>query len=146
MHISVPGIRHALPQSLAPERRASAWLPPLLLLSALVFGGTTLLITQTSIETAAGYEVERLEGLRAMVERDNQRLEAEVAALKSLDRIEREATTRLGMVKPKSYIYVTVDVLPPARALEEREPKPATPEPKPWWDHVIAGLLGRREG
>ena len=81
-------------------------------LAGVVALGTILVLGQTSMVATAGYNVERLQEQTALLERRNDELAAEVAALRSLDRIEREARSRLNMVTPTSYLYITVDASP----------------------------------
>ena len=146
MHISLPR-----PTPISPGLeldKAPRWAVGLLSLGLLCFGGTAVLIAQTSIETAAGYEVERRDNTKQTLERDLQKLEADVAGLKSLDRIEWHATNDLKMVKPGSYVYVTVDVVPPGYVDPEAPVTPkAQPAPAPqgsWLSQLLAGLFGKR--
>lgn len=149
MHISLP--RHAPVAGHAPAlpRLGAQWLPAGVFLGALIFAGTTLLIAQTSIETAEGYEVARLEAAKNLAQQQNLRLEAEVAGLKSLDRIEQIAVEQLKMVKAKSYTYITVDMVPPsaaqtAQTLTGVAPEQRAPATESWWDQLLAGLSGQR--
>lgn len=149
MHISLPRPLGATTTAPALPKLGPQWVPAGVFLGALVFAGTTVLIAQTSMETAAGYEVGTQEGLKTLVQQQNQRLEAEVAALKSLDRIEQIAMDQLKMIKPKSYTYITVDMLPPtaaetARAREEAAYRGDAAPTEPWWERLLSGLTGQR--
>ena len=120
-------------------------------LEVLAFGvlvvlGMALVLAQTGQVASTGYQVERLEERKVYWQRENQGMEAEVARLRSLDRIEQEARNRLHMVTPSSYMYVTVNTLPEQptpllkRALGERETTPADTSPS-WWDRLGATLM-----
>ncbi|MSQ09583.1 MAG: hypothetical protein EXR52_01045 [Dehalococcoidia bacterium] len=149
MHISLPRPLGAPASAPALPKIGPQWVPAGVFLGALVFAGTTVLIAQTSMETAAGYEVGRLEGLKTLEQQQNQRLEAEVAALKSLDRIEQIAVDRLKMIKPKNYTYITVDRLPPTaaettRSREEAAYRGDAASAEPWWERLLSGLTGQK--
>jgi len=66
-----------------------------------------------------------------------QELQAEIAVLGSLDRIEKEAQQRLGMVPPEDTVYVTIDQPPPEkqvmplRFLLPKEDQ--SPQDSFWW-------------
>lgn len=103
--------------------------------------GMTFLVLQTSLVASSGYGVEQLTKLKASQERQIQDLDAEVAALRSLDRIEAEARGRLKMITPSKYIYVTVDALPskPSPLLQKRlnsENRPSSQQRQPWWETI----------
>ena len=78
-------------------------------LAVLVVGGTGCLLIETSLVASSGYENARLLDHKRGVQHRAQELEAEVASLRSLDYVEREAKSRMGMVPATSYIYVHVD-------------------------------------
>ncbi|NPV26570.1 MAG: septum formation initiator family protein [Firmicutes bacterium] len=68
-------------------------------LSGFVFGLVLTFYYLYSVRL--GYQVVALQNEIASIKKENAYLELEVARLKSLDRIEQVATTRLGMVKPQ---------------------------------------------
>jgi cell division protein FtsL len=72
------------------------------------------------------------------------RLEAEISALSSLDRIDRAARERLGMAPARNLQYVTVDVSAPSGPLLPRPLIEATPssepESAPWWRSLLRAL------
>lgn len=76
---------------------------------AILVLGTGLLLMETSLVTSAGYDNARLVEEKRALEHDTQRLEAEVASLRSLDHVEAEARSKLGMVNATSYLYIQVD-------------------------------------
>jgi hypothetical protein len=69
-------------------------------------------------------------------------LEAEVAALSSLDRVERAARERLGMVPAPKIRYLDVAIEPPAGLLLPGpfvvpEAAAAPKEGTSWWDRLL---------
>ncbi len=68
-------------------------------LSGFIFGMVLTFYHLYSVRL--GYQVVALQNEIATMKKENAYLELEVARLKSLDRIEQVATTRLGMVKPQ---------------------------------------------
>lgn len=119
-------------------------------LAFLMVLGLAILLAQASVVTSDGYGVERLENTKATLEHSNQQLEEEVASLGSLDRIEREARTRLKMVTPTSYVYVEVNTLPQdppllmMKALQEDRSSAARAPTQPWWETFVSALLSIR--
>lgn len=88
--------------------RGRAWL-----LSLLVFtcaSGLALVWTFGQV-AVTGYRLTSLQREVAMLEAENGTLEAAVTKLESLDRVERVATTRLGMIQPArdQVLYVAVN-------------------------------------
>lgn len=78
--------------------------------------------------------------LDALVE-ENRRLEREVAALQSLEEVERLAREDFGLVMPGEIGYVSVAV---DASVDDVEVLPSTPEEdKPWWRSVWDFLTGR---
>jgi cell division protein FtsB len=78
--------------------------------------------------------------LDALVE-ENGRLEREVAALQSLEEVERLAREDFGLVMPGEIGYVSVAV---DASVDDVEVLPSTPEEdKPWWRSVWDFLTGR---
>ena len=72
-----------------------------------------LLLFQTSGVTSKGYDIQSLESQRDNLLRLNYQLDADIAKLESLDRVDREAKSKLKMVTPTSYVYVSVPVPSP---------------------------------
>lgn len=112
---------------------------------ALAFGAVALLgllqVIETSDATSTGYNISLLEQERLDWSARVHRLEAEVASLTSLERAEREARGRLGMVPAEKVLYLEVDVPPPR---QERIPRRfLTSEPgagaagTPWWEALL---------
>lgn len=91
----------------------------LIAVAALVTVGL-LRVVQTSQATTAGFAVQALQQDKLEVETALRQLEADVALLSSLERIEREAQ-RLGLAPPAAQASVRVNVaLPAANALPTR--------------------------
>lgn len=132
-----------------PAVRASRWGLRITALGGLVAVGMVVLLAQASLVASTGYNVERLEDTKAALIRSNQQLEDSIATLRSLDRIEREARTRLKMVTPTSYVYIRVDALPQAptsllrKALKEEEGS-LTPPTRSWWEQLVSIFVGFR--
>ncbi len=78
--------------------RAATWYA--LALALLALGITAYLWPQHRI-VELGYRLEELEATKAKEQRLHRMLTLEAASLSSLDRVERIATTQLGMVFPK---------------------------------------------
>ncbi len=114
--------------------RALRWWPPVLIGLVVIIGGMGLLLLQTSVVASTGYQVENLQELKAALEQRNYELEAEVASLKSMERIEDAATHQMKMVRPQSYLYLSVDVPPPASDQYNAPQLAYTPAAsQPWW-------------
>jgi cell division protein FtsB len=80
-----------------------------IVLGALLVAGTAALLLLTSLVASLGYNNARLTEEKRSLEHQSQRLEAEVAALRSLDYVEAEAKSKLGMVNAGSHVFVQVD-------------------------------------
>ena len=130
-------------------------LVPLLLLAAGAVAVIGLLrVVQTSQVTTAGFAMQSLQQEKLELETGVRQLEAEVASLSSLARIERDAK-RLGLKLPKRISYVRVNVgwpataedLLPARFAPAEDDAPAAgsaaggvdgrPERSGWWQDLL---------
>ncbi len=93
-----------------PKPWQAASLPLALTIAAVGVGLAALLaLIQSSDATTTSGRVERLKERLADWEARTQELQMEVATRGGLERIEREARERLGMVPAQETIYVTVD-------------------------------------
>lgn len=118
---------------------------PVLLGAFLVVASLGLLqVMQTSSATSTGYNLQRLEDERLATQAEVHQLEAEVAVLTSIDRIEREARGRLGMVPAGKTITLEVLKPPPEQKLvplrflsDSKAPEASS---TPWWRKMF-GLL-----
>jgi len=81
-----------------------------------------LLLVQMGGVTVTGYDIRRLEEIRSDWEHNNYLLEAYIADLQSLDRIEHLARERLRMVKATQHIFLTVPTSPTKRWIPEEMP------------------------
>jgi hypothetical protein len=85
-----------------------------------------------------------LENERGLLTAQIHQLEADVAALSSLERTERAARERLGMVPASRLEYVSVGVEAPEGALLPRpilsSHATSGPEDDPWWQIILQSL------
>jgi cell division protein FtsL len=100
-----------------------------------------LQVAQTSSATTTGYNLQRLEIERSATQAEVHQLEAEVAVLTSIDRIDREARGRLGMVPAGNTMTLEVHKQPPEQQLvplrfltESRAPQV---ESSSWWQKLL---------
>ncbi|GIW08253.1 MAG: hypothetical protein KatS3mg060_3058 [Dehalococcoidia bacterium] len=101
---------------------------------------SVLLLIQTSGVASVGYDIQRLEETRDHWRESNWQLEHEIASLKSLDRIEREARTKLKMQPTEKPVFVSVDVKPTTRDAPAWTP-PSPPPPTVRVQHA-GGMQG----
>jgi cell division protein FtsL len=104
-------------------------LPVLLTFAAMAIGLAALVpIIQSSGATSRAGQISQLEEQRAGWQARIRELELDVAQQGSLDRIEREAKTRLKMEQPKESHYIAVPVpAPEQHRLPSRYLPPAPP-------------------
>ena len=95
----------AKPLHVAKQRRArAAWVfdltPQSLVLATIILVALTsmLYLTQASNVAATGYDITYAQDERVRLERQLQQLTIRAAQLQALDRVESEATSKLGMV------------------------------------------------
>jgi cell division protein FtsL len=103
-----------------------------------------LQVIQSSGATSTSYNIRRLEQQRQDLSAQVHSLEAEVATLTSLDRVEREARDRLGMVPAENVLYLEVNVPPPQQQLIPRRftaSEPSVNEPGTSWWQALLKLL-----
>lgn len=116
-----------------------------LTLAAMAIMGSLLLLMQTARVAALSHEVRQLHQTKEDWQRRNAQLTAEIAALASLNRIEQEARSRLGMVPATSHFFVTVER--PPSAPEEIKTQSYSGETtvtiehqnSPWWENLLKG-------
>jgi cell division protein FtsL len=101
----------------------------------LVIGIALLQVNQFSRLASTGYQINELNRERAARQAENHDLEAEVASLSSLARVDWEAHTRLHMEPAQQRLYISINhPLPRRQALPTRflpQPKPAGEAPAP---------------
>lgn len=88
-------------------------------------------------------EVDLAEEKLAAIQEENERLEREIAALRTSDEIERLAREQFGLVRPGEIGYVVVT--PPGATATTVPPEPTLdrPEEQPWWRDLWDFLTGR---
>ena len=128
-----------------PLARTSFRLWSLRRILALAFAVVALLgllqVIQTSDATSTGYAIRSLEEERLDWSAQVHSLEAEVASLASLERVEREAKGRLGLVPAERVIYLESNTAPPSQQLVPR--RFFTSEPgsgnagTSWWQALL---------
>jgi len=103
-----------------------------------------LQVVQSSSAANTGQKLQQLEARRSELKARVHELEAEVAALASLERTERAARERLGMVPARDQQYIAVDVPSPSVPLLPRpllEPTPVPDEEsEPWWRALLKAV------
>ena len=112
---------------------------------AIISLASLLLMVQTSRVATAGYDLTRLAQTRDEWRSRNYQLEAEIATLQSLDRIEKEAVARFKMKPATEYVYVKVAEPPRASPAPGMQPpnlkaKPAEESRRKWWDALLHPL------
>lgn len=113
--------------------------------AALVIIAAALQVRQFSRMTSAGYRIDELRQERAAQQAENSQLEAEVARLSALARVDWEARTRLGMQPAARTMYLTVNNPVPDRQLLPTRfasvpDSVAAPAEAPLWRRLIAAL------
>src|SRR5688572_4694148 len=118
---------------------ASTWSPRRAIAAAVLIAAAIALlqVVQSSGFAHTGQTMQRLEQQKTDLNASVHELQAEVATLSSLDRTERAARERLGMVPAKKLDYITVGVEAPSAALLPRPLIITTPPSQdsadPWW-------------
>jgi cell division protein FtsL len=118
-------------------------MPVVLTIALMAVGLAALLpLLQSSQAINTDYNIRQLERQRNDWEARTHELEAEIASLAALDRIEKEARERLKMQAPEQTLYLSVDVAAP-----ESQPIPARFQPlkqeespkeeKSWWQSLL---------
>lgn len=109
----------AMPSRRIERRELKRW--------ATVFVGISLLallsllyLSQASAVATTGYDIKRLESEKKQWQAKNEQLRFQVSQLMSLDRIEREASARLGMGKPQQVAFVSEPAAPRSVAVSSR--------------------------
>lgn len=104
-----------------------------------------LQVLQTSETAATGYEIRDLERERARLAAEVRLLEADVAGMARVQEVERQATERLGMVRPEETMRLSVGVpAPESPPLPERyivrtEPTPTVAH-ESWWEQLLGAM------
>jgi len=78
--------------------------------SIILVAGLAMICTlQSEAIVRAGYDLVRAKSQAAALEKENVALKLEIAKLKSPQRIQQFATTKLGMVSPQGIYYSTIN-------------------------------------
>lgn len=133
-----PGLGH-LP-NLPSAGQVNWWVTAAL---ALVGVSAMLPVLQNSTATSRGFEIQELQAERAQLDGDLRVLETDVAALTSLERLQRRAA-ELGLHPAGPSIFLTVAEAGPAPA---KIPAEYLPDPAPkrggtesWWRSLVRWL------
>jgi cell division protein FtsL len=127
----------------APRTKGRPLSMPVVLTIALVAVGLAglLPLLQSSQTTTTGYSIRQLERQRNDWEARIHELEAEIASLAALDRVEEEARQRLAMQTPEDTVYLSVDVASPeSQPIPDRFLPPkqeSAKEQKSWWQSLL---------
>jgi hypothetical protein len=101
-------------------------------------------VAQSSGFAHTGQSMQRLEQQKADLQAEVHEFEAEVAALSSLERVERAARERLGLVPAATTDYIDVGVPAPDGVLLPRPlitTAPAEPHDSiSWWQALVQAL------
>jgi cell division protein FtsL len=103
-----------------------------------------LQVVQSSSFANTGQQIQRLELEKQSRTAEIRDMEAQVAALSSLDRIERSARNQLGMVPAARIEHISVNAAAPGVPLLPRPilnpVRPAAPATEPWWQSLFKAL------
>ena len=137
-HPAATAREHAAPRS---EGRQPG-LPSLVIICVVVIGLAGLLpLLLSSKVVHTSEDIRQLEGVRNSWQARIQELEADIAVLGSLDRIEKEARQRLGMVPPDETVYITVDQPAPERQIVPQRFLPPKKDQsraeESWWESIL---------
>ncbi len=102
-----------------------------------------LQVVQSSSFTYTGQALQQLQVERTILKAEVLEIEAEVAALASLERTERAARERLGMIRARNISYLSVQVEAPSGPLLPRplvEPIAKQPLNEAWWKSLFRAL------
>jgi cell division protein FtsB len=132
------------PPTQAPSPSVPVWSPRRAIAAAIILAAAiaALQVFQSSGIANTGQALRQLEQERIDTTARVHALEAEVAALSSLDRAERAARERLGMVPAKEVRYLEVAVPAPAGPLlpslrPEAGVTEAEAKPETWWRQLL---------
>lgn len=127
----------------APRTKGRPLSMPVVLTIALVAVGLAglLPLLQKSQDVNTNYSIRQLERQRNDWEARIHELEAEIASLAALDRIEKEARQRLDMQTPGDTVYLSVDVASPeSQPIPDRFLPPkqeSVKEQQSWWQSLL---------
>lgn len=125
--------------------REGPWTPRRAIAAAIIIAVAIALLQvfQSGVFANTGANIQKLEVERVDSLARIHDLEADISALASLDRTERAARERLGMVLPVNITYIQVGVPAPTGPLLPRPmADDATPVPdgRAWWERFLRAL------
>jgi hypothetical protein len=101
-------------------------------------------VNQLGRMTGKGYQIDELNRERAARRAENREVEAQVARLSSLARVDWDARVRLGMVPAARKLHIAVNAtvpehqaLPPRFLPAEAPPAPPPAAGRPWWKRAL---------
>jgi hypothetical protein len=101
-----------------------------------------LYLIQTTTTTTTARELDEMSDYRARLERQNERLRAEIAELESLPRVmTRAAELGYRQAGPGEIQYIVVDGYRYDRPRVTPTPTPTPPGPEPVYDETLGGWL-----
>jgi cell division protein FtsL len=109
-----------------PEHRRRPRLNPLVgatVMAVLLTSPLLLYVAQSAQRAEAGYAILRLQARVAQLRAENARLQVRVSAMRSPQRIERYATTELGMAPPRQRQLAAIPVGPAIAHVEVPPPR-----------------------
>lgn len=107
-------------------------------------------LRQASAVATAGYDIASLEAEKKQWQAKNEQLRFQIATLRSLDRVEKEAASRLNMTPPQNVVYVAATPSTRTVALSTRSSDRSTASlsgsgaetlsEQNWWDGIASWL------
>ena len=135
------------PPAIASPPVAAAWTPRRAIAVALTVAAAIALlqVVLSSTFTYTGQKLRDLEQRRAALQAEVYQVEADIAALASLERTERVARDRLGMVPAPASRYLSVSVQSPSgvllpRPLVQDMVRDRSQAQEPWWRALLQAL------
>lgn len=110
-----------------------------ILVTVLICLASIVWLSQTSKIVSLGYDIERMEKQKAVLNRQAEQLQSQVAQYENLKRVEEEARTKLGMIPAKNVVYLKI----PANLLpinHETNPNNALAPVNDWWRELTEML------
>jgi cell division protein FtsL len=139
--------RPALPTPIRAFPRPRSGRVAIVAAAGLVIGLALLQVQQFSAVTSTGYEIDALQREQLAMQAANHELEADVAELSSLARVDIVARLQLGMAPPKHVLHIDVNQpVPQEQHLPSRfeptadEPAPVTDSGDSTWERIVSLL------
>jgi len=134
-------------QHTAPPWRSqqTQWVATLTLVVIVGIIIAALYLVQTSTSTITAREFREMGDYRSQLERDNERLRAEIAELQSLPRVmTRAAELGFRAADDHEIQYIIVDGYRYDRPMMTPTPTPTPPEPEQVYDETLGGWLRKQ--